>query len=243
VVRWLARRRDPRLTWNFVSLAHAVMPALPVEAGEIGLAAAKRLDDARTLGEAHAQLGAVLLLDPLRLDEAGGHLTVAVELLEQGKGELAQLAMFGLASLLARQGRPAEARSMLERALVLLDPGREPLACSVALFAHAEMLMRSGSVDRGQQCFAQALILSEATGGGRFNQGWLFPSQQLGDEFLVYLNESVDAPRVSAQDRRLAGTLLELSLALRPTAPVARGAVHTRRGKRRQIAERYGALS
>jgi hypothetical protein len=177
------------------------------------------------------------------LDEAGGHLTLAVELLEQGLGELAQLAMFGLASLLAQQGRPAEAQSMLERALMLLDPGREPLACSVALFAHAEMLIRSGSVDRGQQRFAQALILSEATVGGRFNQGWLSPSQQLGDEFLAYLNESVDAPRVSAPDRRLARTLLELSLALRPTAAPARSASHTRRGKRRQIAERYGALS
>lgn len=221
VVRWLAGRRDPGLTWSFVSLAHAVSPTLPVEAYELGFAAAERLDDPHALSQAHAQLGAVLLLDPLRLDEASGHLTLAVELLEPGRDPLAQTTMFGLASLLARQGRPAEARSMLERALGLLDPGREPLACAVALFAYAETLMRSGLVDRGQQRYAQALVLSEATVGRQFDEGWLLPSQQLGDEFLAHLSRSVDAPRVRPADRRLARTLLDLGLALRPGRPQA----------------------
>ncbi|OLB74067.1 MAG: hypothetical protein AUI14_24605 [Actinobacteria bacterium 13_2_20CM_2_71_6] len=231
VVRWIARRRNPGLTWRFVSLAYAVSPTLPAEACELGLAAAKRLDDQRALGEAYAQLGATLLMDPLRSDEASSHLTLAVELLEDGRGQLPCMAMFGLGSLLARQGRPAEARSMFERALALLDPGHEPLACAIALFGYAETLVQSGTVDRGQERFAQALILCEVATGSRFSQGWFVLSPQLGDEFLAYLSHSLDAPRVSTPDRRLARTLLDLSLALRSPATLAEGALLARRGR------------
>jgi hypothetical protein len=37
----------------------------------------------------------------------------------------------------------------------------------------------------------------------------------VGDEFLVYLGDSLEAQRVTDPDRRLARTLLGLSLALR----------------------------
>jgi DNA-binding SARP family transcriptional activator/tetratricopeptide (TPR) repeat protein len=243
VVRWLSGRRDPGLTWHFVSLAYAASAALPAEACELGLAAAEKLDSQPALGEAHAQLGSALLLEPARGDEASGHLTLAVDLLEPGHGHLACTATFGLGSLRNRQGRPAEARSMLERALGSLDPGREPLSYAVALFGYAEVLVQSGSVDRGQERFAQALILSEATVGSRFSQGWLFLDHQLADEFLAYLTRSLDAPRACAPDRRLARTLVDLCVALRSRAEASGGAVITLPRRKRQVVERYSALS
>jgi len=215
VVRWVAKRRSPRLTWDFVSKAYAVSPALGAEACEIGLAAATALGDQREIGHAHAQLGAVLLLDPARTDEAGEHLSLAVKLLEQDRSHLVRVAMFGLGTVLARQGRPAEARSMLERALDLLDPGREPLASAIALFTHADLLVQAGSVDRGQERFAQALILCEAATGGRFSRSRLLLSPQVSGEFLAYLGNCVHATRVSDTDRRLAKDLLGSSLARR----------------------------
>ena len=243
VAYWLAGRRDPRLTWHFVSLVHAASPELPAEVCELGLAAAKRLDDQHALGAAHAQLGAVLLRDPARFDEASGHLTLAAELLPPGRSHLAGMAMFGLGSLRSRQGRPAEARAMLERTLGLLDPGSEPLAYAIALFGYAEVLVHSGSVDRGQERFAQALILCEAAGSARFSQAWQFLNHQLGDEFLVYLARALDAPRVSAPDRRLARSLIDLSLALRPR-PVgaqAGAGLIARQRRKRQAVEHHGA--
>jgi DNA-binding SARP family transcriptional activator len=217
VVRWIATRRDPRLTWEFVALAYNVSPAVGVEACELGLAAATALGEQRALGAAHAQLGAVLLRDPVRVDEAEQHLAVAAELLEPGT-HLARVAMVGLSTLLARQGRPAEARAMLGRALDLLDPGREPLASAIALFVHADLLVQAGLVDRGQERFAQALILCEAATGTRFSRGRLLLSPQVGDEFLAYLSHSVHAPRVTGTDRRLATELLDFCLARQPPA-------------------------
>ena len=215
VVRWVANRGNPRLTWDFVAKAYEVSPAVGAEACEIGLAAATALGEQRVLGQAHAQLGAVLLRDPARTDEAGVHLSRAVKILEQDGGYLVRVAMFGLGTVLARQGRPAEARSMLERAVDLLDPGREPLASAIALFVHADLLVRAGSVDRGQERFAQALILCEAATGGRFSRGRLLLSPQVSGEFLAYLSHSLDAPRVTDTDRRLAKDLLGSSLASR----------------------------
>jgi len=215
MVRWVANRRSPRLTWDFVSQAYAISPGLGAEACEIGLAAATALGDQQAIGHAHAQLGATLLLDPTRTDEAGVQLSLAVKLLEQDRSHLVRVAMFGLGTVLARQGRPAEARSMLERALDLLDPGREPLASAIALFTHADLLVQAGSVDRGQERFAQALILCEAATGGRFSRGRLLLSPQVSGEFLAYLGNCVHASRVSDTDRRLAKDLLGSSLARR----------------------------
>ncbi len=243
VVSWFAARRNPAITWHFVSLVHAVSANLPAEACELGLAAARQLDDQRALGEAHAQLGTVLLLDPMRLDEASGHITLAVELLEPADGRLACMAMFGLGALRTRQSRPAEARSMLERSLELLDPGREPLSYAVALFGYAEALVAAGLVERGQERFAQALILSEATVGARFGQGWHLLNQQLADEFLAYLAQSLDAPRVSIPDRRMATTLIDLSLELRPSALASATNMIARQRKKHQVGDRYTTLS
>jgi DNA-binding SARP family transcriptional activator len=213
VVRWVARRRDPRLTWDFVAKAYAVSPTVGAEACEIGLVAARAIGDQRTIGAAHAQLGAVLLQDPARTEEAGTHLSRAVTLLGEDRGDLVRVATFGLGTVLARQGRPAEARSLLERTLDLLDPGREPLASTIALFAHADLLVQAGSVDRGQERFAQALILCEAATGTRFTRHRLVLSPQVSDQFLAYLNDSLSAPRVTATDRRLATDLLCSGLA------------------------------
>jgi DNA-binding SARP family transcriptional activator len=215
VARWFARRRNAQITWSFVALAYAVCPAVDVETCELGLAAANELGDQRALGEAHAQLGTVLVLDPLRTNEASVHLSLAVELLA-GRGHLYRTAVFGLGTLLGHQGRPAEARSMLGDALDLVDPGHEPLACAVVLFAGAEMLVQTGSLDHAQERFAQALILSEAATGTRFGQGRLLFSPPVGEEFLVYLSHSLDQPRLADSDRRLARSLLDLRLALRP---------------------------
>jgi DNA-binding SARP family transcriptional activator len=243
VARWFAGRRNPGLTWHFVSLVHAVSPALTAETCEIGLTAAAQLDDPRVLGEAHAQLGTVLLLDPMRLDEASAHITLAVELMEPADGRLACASMYGLGALRTRQSRPAEARSMMERALALLDPGREPLSYAVTLFGYAEVLVSAGLVERGQERFAQALILSEATVGTRFSQGWYLLNSELADEFLAYLSGSLDAPRVTAPDRRLATTLIELSMELRPRTAVDAVGMIARQRRKHQVGDRYTALS
>jgi DNA-binding SARP family transcriptional activator len=243
VVRWLAARRNPALTWHFVSLVHAVSPGLSAETCEIGLAAATQLDDQRALGEAHAQLGTVLLLDPMRLDEASAHITLALELLESAEGQLACMAMYGLGTLRTRQSRPAEARSLMERALGLIDPGREPLSYAITLFGYAEVLVSAGLVERGQERFAQAVILSEVTVGSRFSQGWYLLNNELADEFLAYLSQSLDAPRVSVPDRRMAGTLIELSLELRPRVATGGSGATSRQRKKHQVADRYAVLS
>ncbi|MEU8235587.1 BTAD domain-containing putative transcriptional regulator [Actinoplanes sp. NPDC048967] len=204
VARWVAQRGDPQLTWDFVSKAYAVTPAVGVEACEAALAAAADLGDSRTLGAAHTQLGAALLADPARADEAGRHLQRAIQLLGVDQGEHVRIATFALGSLLARQGRPAEAGSLLERTLDLLDPGTEPLASTIALFAHADLLVRTGSAGRGQERFAQALIMCEAATGSRFSRARLVLNAQVGARFLAYLDDCLRAPRVTGPDRRLA---------------------------------------
>jgi hypothetical protein len=216
MVRWLTKRRNPRLTWSFVSLAYAVCPTMDAETCQLGLTAANDLGDQRALGEAHAQLGTVLLLDPLRTDEASAHLWLAVELLEPGRSPLKRIAVSGLGTLLAHQGRPVEARSLLAGALDLTDPGQEPLAYAIGLFADAELLTETGSVEHGQERFAQALILSEAATGSRFGHGRVLLSPARGEEYLVYLGHALGEPRVADSDRRLTRTLLDLRLALRP---------------------------
>ncbi|MFI7602485.1 BTAD domain-containing putative transcriptional regulator [Actinoplanes sp. NPDC049681] len=207
LARWVTQRGDPRLTTEFVGKAYAVSPAVGVEACEAALAAALSLGDDRTIGAAHTQLGSVLLSDPARADEAAEHLSRAVRLLGADQRDHLRIATFGLGTLMARQGRPAEAGSLLERTLDLLDPGREPLASTVALFAHADLLVRAGSPDRGQERFAQALIMCEAATGTRFSRGRLVLNPQVGARFLAYLGDSLEAPRVSTRDRRLARRL------------------------------------
>ncbi|MEV6601757.1 BTAD domain-containing putative transcriptional regulator [Actinoplanes sp. NPDC051346] len=163
LARWVAQRRNPRLTWDFVSKAYAITPAVGIEACEAALTAAMTLDDVRTVGAALAQLGAVLMDDPARADEASAHLSRALALLGADQRDHLRIATFGLGVLLSRQGRPAEAGTLLEQTLDLLDPGREPLASTIALFAQADLLVRSGSTDRGQERFAQALIHVQLT--------------------------------------------------------------------------------
>ncbi|NUU23440.1 MAG: hypothetical protein HOV68_18300, partial [Streptomycetaceae bacterium] len=165
VVRWTAERGDRTLTWRLVALAHASGAPVPAEACEIGLAAALMLNDRRAAGEAHARLGLVLLRDPLRLDDADGHLTPAVELLDAGDGRLPSATSFALGALRAAQGRHGEAREAMESALSHLDPGREPLSYAVALLGYAEVLVGSGAVDRGHERFAEAVILCQAAVG------------------------------------------------------------------------------
>ncbi|BEL02161.1 hypothetical protein Q0Z83_003520 [Actinoplanes sichuanensis] len=207
LARWVAQRRDPQLTWDFVSRAFAVTPAVGVEACESALAAAHRLGDRRIIGAAHTQLGSVLLTDPARADDAAAHLRRAIQLLGADQEDHVRIATFGLGALLARQGRPAEAGSLLERTLDLLDPGREPLASTIALYAHADLLVRAGSADRGQERFAQALILCEAATGTRFSRVRQILDAHVGARFVAYLSDALDAPRVSTTDRRLARNL------------------------------------
>ncbi|GIE74277.1 hypothetical protein Aph02nite_02270 [Actinoplanes philippinensis] len=207
LARWVAQRRDPQLTWDFVSRAFAVTPAVGVEACESALAAAHRLGDQRIIGAAHTQLGSVLLTDPARADDAGAHLRRAIQLLGPDQEDHVRIATFGLGALLARQGRPAEAGSLLERTLDLLDPSREPLASTIALYAHADLLVRAGSADRGQERFAQALILCEAATGTRFSRARQILDAHVGARFVAYLSDALDAPRVSTTDRRLARNL------------------------------------
>ncbi|GAA3347369.1 hypothetical protein GCM10020358_61900 [Amorphoplanes nipponensis] len=207
VARWVAQRRDPRLTWDFVSKAYAVTPAVGAEACEAALAAATTLGDGRAIAAAHAQLGAVLVADPARAEDASRHLSRALRLLDPDQADHVRIATFGLGTLLARQGRPAEAGTLLERTLDLLDPGREPLAATVALFAHADLLVRAGSAGRGQERFAQALIMCEAATGSRFSRARLVLNAQVGARFLAYLGEALQAPRVSGSDRQLATRL------------------------------------
>ncbi|MFG1951990.1 BTAD domain-containing putative transcriptional regulator [Micromonospora sp. NPDC048830] len=210
VARWLAGRGDPALTAQFVALAQAAGVRLPADCCALALAAARRLDDPRATGAAHARLGLALLRESARLDEAGGHLALAVELLEPGRDRLAPIAMIGLGAALTGQGRPAEARLLVERGLGLLDPSREPLACAVALYCYAELLTRSGADERGQERLAQSLILAGATLGRPFAQGWLARRARPGEEFLRRLTEGLDAPRVTPADRALARALLDL---------------------------------
>ena len=221
VVRWTAERRDRALTWRLVALAHASGARLPAEVCELGLAAALELNDRRSAGEAHARLGLVLLRDPECLDAADGHLALAVELLDAGDGRLPSAAAFALGALRAGQFRHGEARESMESALAHLDPGREPLSYAVALLGYAEVLVRSGAVDRGHERFAQAVILCQAAVGwqegrfGRFDRGRVCLDRQLADEYLGHLGRSLSAPRVTPQDRGLARTLIDLGLALR----------------------------
>ncbi|MEV0644010.1 BTAD domain-containing putative transcriptional regulator [Phytomonospora sp. NPDC050363] len=227
VVRWATERRDRALTWRLVALAHASGADLPAEVCEQGLAAALGLGDRRAAGEAHARLGLVLLRDPARVRTADGHLTLAAELLDPGDGRLPSAASFGLGVLRARQSRPAEARESLESALRHLDPGREPLSYAVVLLGYAEVLVRSGAVDRGHERFAQALILCQAAVGwqegrfGRFDPDRLCLSRRLADEYLAHLGQSLYAERVTPQDRGLARTLIGLSLGLRAPDDIA----------------------
>ncbi|MBG6134793.1 AfsR/SARP family transcriptional regulator [Longispora fulva] len=248
VLRWVAAHGNPGLAWHLAALTYAADAGLPPEACELGLAAALALDDRHAAGEAHAQLGAVLLRDPLRLDEADGHLTLAAELLEPGDGRLACTASFGLGALRARQGRNTEARAALESGLRFLDPGRDPLSYAIMLLGYAEVLVRSGAVDRGQERFAQAMILCQATLGsqgdrfGQFDRGRVYLNQQLADAYLDFLGRSLDAPRVTGPDRRLARTLVDISLALRSREPVNRDVVFPQQRQKRWLDERYMSL-
>ncbi|GGQ68112.1 AfsR/SARP family transcriptional regulator [Couchioplanes azureus] len=219
LARWVVQRRDPALTWDFVSKAYAVTPAVGIEACEAALAAATTLGVSRTLGAAHAQLGAVLLADPARSEEASGHLSKAIHLLDVDQRDHIRIATFGLGTLLARQGRPAEAGSLLERTLDLLDPGREPLAATIALFAHADLLVRAGSAERGQERFAQALIMCEAATGTRFSRGRQVLNAQVGARFRTHLSRSLEASRVSGTDRRLARNLFSAGVRHAPGDP------------------------
>ncbi|WP_412543476.1 BTAD domain-containing putative transcriptional regulator [Longispora sp. K20-0274] len=247
-MRWIAGRGTPEQAWHLAALTYAADPALPREACELGLEAALSLDDRRAAGEAHAQLGTVLLRDPLRLDEADGHLTLAAELLEPGGDRLACTASFGLGALRARQGRNTEARASLESGLRFLDPGRDPLSYAIMLLGYAEVLVRSGAVDRGQERFAQAMILCQAALGsqgdrfGQFDRGRVYLNQQLADAYLDFLGRSLDAPRVTVPDRRLARTLVDISLALRSREPVGRDVVFPQQRQKRRLDERYMSL-
>jgi DNA-binding SARP family transcriptional activator len=235
VVAWLAGRGDPGLTWRVVSALYAVWPGLPVGVCQAGLAAAQQLGAegrqepeaspdsgraadhrpaviaARALGEARAQLGAVLLGDPLCLDAAREQLTLATELLGDDEGRLTCVAAVGLGAVLGCQGQSAQARSLLERGLDLLDPSREPLACAVTLFAYGTVLVRSGSADHGHERLAQALVLGEASVGRRFGRDRPYLSRQFGEGFLDGLADSLSSARVGSADRWLTQVLLALS--------------------------------
>ncbi|MFD0632191.1 NB-ARC domain-containing protein [Catenulispora yoronensis] len=219
VARWLAGRDDAELTWRFVKFAGDTEPALPVEVCRLGLAAAAQLDDPRLLGAAHAQLGMALLADPGQLPEVDWHLTRAAELLEAESDRLSCAAAFGLGRLRARQRRPHEARATMEHTLSCLDPGREPLSYAIALAGYADVLAGSGRVRKGQERFAQALILGEAAVGGRFERAVAASGGRAGEDFLSHLSRCLDAPRVSAPDRALARTMIAIGQAL----PALRG--------------------
>ncbi|GAA1961226.1 AfsR/SARP family transcriptional regulator [Catenulispora subtropica] len=216
VARWLAGRGDDELTWRFIAHAYAADPAVPAEVCRLGLAAATRLDDPRALGAAHAQLGVALLADPALAPEADWHLTVAVEQLESDASRLHRAASFALGRLRARQRRPHEARAAMEHTLGCLDPGREPLSYAITLVGYAEVLAGSGHVRKGQERFAQALILGAAAVGGRFERSGAAAHSREGEEFLGYLARRLDAPRVAAPDRALARALVAISEALPP---------------------------
>lgn len=218
VIGWADSRADPELTWRLVSMAHAAGVKVPVQLCELGLEAAVKLNDQTVLAEAHARLGIALLPDPARRHEADEHLSAAVVLMEPGDGRLPGLASFAVGGLRAGQGRTGEAVAALENTLRQLDPGREPLSYSVVLLGYAELLVASGSVDRGHERFAQAVILREAIAGGqdeRFERGGSRLDARLAAAYLSRLSRSLDAPRVSAPDHGLANTLIGISRVLR----------------------------
>jgi DNA-binding SARP family transcriptional activator len=216
VAHWLAGRGDAELTWRFVSHVYATDPSVPAEVCRLGLAAATQLDDPRALGAAHAQLGLALLADPAQSPEADWHLTVASEQLESDAGRLRCAATFALGRLRARQRRPHEARAAMEHSLSCLDPGREPLSYAITLIGYADVLASSGRVRKGQERYAQALILGAAAVGGRFERSGPVRDSREGEDFLGYLGRRLDAPRVCAPDRTLARMLIAISRSLPP---------------------------
>ncbi|GLZ81474.1 hypothetical protein Afil01_62810 [Actinorhabdospora filicis] len=234
VIAWAADR-DLRTAWRLVSLTHTAGADLDPETAELGLTAARQLDDRRAVGEAHARLGLVLLGDPARLDGAEGHLALAAELLDAGHGRLPSAASFALGLVRARQSRQAEAREAVESALRYLDPGREPIAYAIALLGYAQVLVRAGALDRGHERFAQAVILCQAAIGsqgdrfGRFDRGWVYLDQQLADEYLDHLDRSLDVPRVTPADRALSRALIAVSRALRVREAAAGVAIPAQR--------------
>ncbi|MFL6112586.1 MAG: BTAD domain-containing putative transcriptional regulator [Catenulispora sp.] len=216
VAHWLARRGDAETTWRFIGFAHAADPAVSAEVCRLGLAAAARVADPGALGTAHARLGAALLADPEHLPEADWHLTQSWELLEPEHGRLPVPAAFGLGRLRARQRRPHEARAAVEHALTLLDPGREPLSYAIALVGYADVLSMAGRVRKGQERYAQAVILGQAAVGGRFEYAGAASDRPEGEDFISYLSRCLEAPRVTAGDRALARRLITISRALPP---------------------------
>lgn len=248
VARWVAARGHADLTWQLISSAHSAGFALNVETGELGLAAARKLDDRRILGAAYAHLGSALVREPLRDDEACAHLTLATELLDADDPALAGVATFALGGLLAGQGRPAEARAVLERTLRLLDPAIQPMSYVVALFGYADVLARSGGTEQSRGRFAQALILAEATVAGRFDAEGQPLDRRWADEFLGYLEAALPGPRVTGGDRTLAAELIDLSRALRSRKPATVAALDSRpagsrQRQRAQAMGRYLSLS
>jgi len=216
VARWLVLRGDAETAWRFTGFACAADPAVPVEVCRLGVAAAARLADPRALGTAHARLGVALLADPEHLTEADWHLTQAWELSEPEQGRLPVAAAFGLGRLRARQRRPHEARAAVEHALAFLDPGREPLSYAITLVGYADVLSLAGRVRKGQERYAQALILGQAAVGGRLEYAGAAPDGPGGEDFISYLSRCLRAPRVTAGDRALARTLITVSRALPP---------------------------
>ncbi|MEJ7628837.1 MAG: BTAD domain-containing putative transcriptional regulator [Nocardioidaceae bacterium] len=199
VVRWVAARGTPDLTWQLLSAAHTAGAVLPVSSYELGLAAAQRLDDRQCIGEAHAYLG-------LALVPATEHLARAVDMLETSTGPVAGAASFALAVLRAHQGQPAEAQAIVERALDQLEPGREPISYAIALLGYAEVLHIAGAPARVQTPFAQAVILCAATADVRFHGEFVEPSVAI--EFLDYVTRCLSMSRVAVADRELANRLL-----------------------------------
>ena len=218
LVQWAHDRDDHELTWQLVSLAHTAGAGLPEHTCRLGLEATVTLDDRRAIGEAKTRLGITLLRDPRRREEAEEHLSDAVALLVPTDGRMLSLAFFALGSLRANQQRTATARSALDQAVRLMDPGREPLACAVALLTRAQVLVGSGAVEQGHECFAQAVILGEAAVGrqaDQFDRGPARLDDRLADAYLAHLSRSLESPRVSTPDHGLAGVFIDLRMALR----------------------------
>lgn len=201
VVRWVAARGTPALTWQLVSAAHSAGAVLPVSSYELGLAAAQRLDDRRSIGEAHAYLGYALL-------PATEHLARAVGMLETSTGPVAGAASFALGMLLAHQAQPTEAQTIVEHALTQLEPGREPVSYAIALLGYAEVLHLAGATERAQTPFAQAVILCAASLAVRF-RGEL-ADLSVAVTFLDYVATCLSTSRGPDADRVLANRLLEV---------------------------------